>query len=201
MKTNLIEKKFDGISYIAPGWNEMGDFCFEMAKEIISKNKKYDRVVALAKGGWTWARTLVDYLKIDNIASVQIKFYSGVGSTNETPVIMQSLSTSIEGENILLFDDVADSGKTLEVAKDYLLKCGAKNVEIATLFYKPHSILKPNFFSYTTSSWVIFPHEIREIVDQAGKSWLKNGLSKKEVLDRFNSLGLPKEQIEYFLTK
>lgn len=195
----LKQNEYDGIQYLAPSWEDMGVLCFNLAKSILESGKKYDRVVALAKGGWTWARTLVDYLKIDNIASVQIKFYSDVNKTQETPIILQSLSTSVNGESILQFDDVADSGKTLEVAKDYILKCGAKNVDTATLFYKPRSIFKPEYYSETTKAWVIFPHEIREIVDQAGKKWLQNGLSKSEVIARFSSLGLPKEQTEYFL--
>ncbi len=70
------EKKYDKISYIAPSWEEMGALCFNLAKQILDRGKKYDRVVALAKGGWTWARTLVDYLQIEDIASMQIKFYT-----------------------------------------------------------------------------------------------------------------------------
>lgn len=197
MKLKQIE--YDKIPYIAPSWEDMGVLCFNLAKQILDSGKKYDRVVALAKGGWTWARTLVDYLQIENIASVQIKFYSDVNTTSETPVILQSLSTSVNGENILQFDDVADSGKTLVVAKDYILKCGAKLVDTATLFYKPRSVFKPDFYSYSTSAWVIFPHEVREIVIQAGRSWLKSGLKKEAVIKRFTDLGLPYDQIIYFL--
>lgn len=193
------EFKYEGISYIAPDWKDMGDICFALALKILESKKKYDRVVALAKGGWTWARALVDYLNIENIASVQIKFYSGVESTTDKPVILQSLSTSVNKENILLFDDVADSGKTLKIAREYILKCGASKVDTATLFYKPRSIIKPKYFIYTTSAWVIFPHEIHEIVKLAGLSWLKKGLNKKEVLNRFEAMKLPKDQIEYFL--
>lgn len=201
MEIKLKEVKYEGISYIAPNWEEMGIFCFEIAKKILESQKQYDRVVALAKGGWTWARTLVDYLQIDAIASIQIKFYTGVGKTSEMPVITQSLPISVQGEKVLLFDDVADSGRTIEVAREYLLKCGASSVDVATLFYKPRSIVKPEFYGYTTSSWVIFPHEIREIVEQAGRSWLKNKVGRKEILERFGSLSLPMEQIEYFLNK
>ena len=195
----LKEIIYDNIPYVAPSWDQMGVICFELAQQIIKSGKKYDRVVALAKGGWTWARALVDYLDIDQIASVQIKFYNDVYKTENKPVILQSLSVSIENENILLFDDVVDSGTTFEVAKEYLKKCGAKSVDTAALFYKPHAQAKPDFYLYETKAWVIFPHEIREIVKQAGKKWLESGLSKEKVLARFKALDLPMEQIEYFL--
>ncbi len=201
MINHFKEIEYDGIKYIAPSWEEMGNLTFLLSKMIMRSGKKYDRVVALAKGGWTWARTLVDYLRIDNIASIHIKFYSGVRKTNVKPVILQSLSTSINNEKILLLDDVADSGKTLQLAQEYLLKCGAKNVDTATLFYKPHSVYKPEYYAYTTSAWVIFPHEVREIIELSGSAWLKKGLKKNEVLARFKNLNLPEEQVKYFVNK
>ncbi|MBI3980886.1 hypothetical protein HY345_02715 [Candidatus Microgenomates bacterium] len=195
----IKQAAYDGISYIAPTWEEMGHLCFEVAKQVLKSHNKYDRVIALAKGGWTWTRSLVDYLQIEKVASIQVKFYSDIGQTNETPVILQSLPIGVEKEKILLFDDVVDTGKTIEVARDYILKCGAKSVDIGALFYKPHSSIKPKFFSSQTSAWVIFPHELREIVIQAGAKWIKNGVSKKTVLERFSKLGLPSDQVKYFV--
>ncbi|MCL5675563.1 MAG: phosphoribosyltransferase [Patescibacteria group bacterium] len=195
----LKEITYDKIPYVAPSWDQMGTICFELAKIILNSGKKYDRVVALAKGGWTWARALVDYLGIEHVASVQIKFYSGVYETNNKPTIVQPLAVNITKENVLIFDDVADSGKTFAMAKDYLIKCGAKSVDTASLFYKPHSSFRPDYYIYETRAWVIFPHEMREIVETAGKNWLKTGLAKEAVLKRFKSLELPMEQMEFYL--
>lgn len=199
MKNKLKEIVYEGIPYIGPSWDQMGVICFELAQKIIISGKKYDRVVALAKGGWTWARALVDYLGIEHVASVQIKFYSGVYETEGEPKIIQPLSVSIKNENVLLFDDVADSGKTFIMAKDYLLKSGAKSVGTAALFYKPHSVFKPDYYIYETKAWVIFPHEIREIVETAGKKWQQSGLSEDEIVSRFKKLNLPIDQIKYLL--
>lgn len=190
---------YDGISYVAPTWEEMGHLCFEVAKQVLESRNKYDRVIALAKGGWTWTRSLVDYLQIEKVASIQVKFYSDIGQTKETPVILQSLPIGVEKEKILLFDDVVDTGKTIEVARDYILKCGARSVDISALFYKPRSSIKPKFFASQTSAWVIFPHELREIVVQAGAKWIKNGISKEVVRKRFAKLGLPSDQVQYFI--
>ena len=112
---------------------------------------------------------------------------------------MQPLAVNIVKENVLIFDDVADSGKTFIMAKEYLLKCGAKSVDTASLFYKPHSSFKPDYYIYKTNAWVVFPHEMREIVETAGKKWLQGGLSEKEVLARFKRLALPLDQMAYLL--
>ncbi len=195
---------FDAIDYIAPTWEEMGELIFALSRQIIeSKNNKvdYDWVIALAKGGWTWARTLVDSLEIENLSSIHLQFYTGVGKTSEEPVIKEPLQVNIQGCSVLIFDDVADGGHTLEAAMKHINNKGAAHVETATLFYKPRSIIKPDYFGAETSSWIVFPHEIREFIYQAGEEWLKKGLKKQEISKRFLSLGLPKESVEFFLNK
>lgn len=185
--------------YLAPSWNEMGRLCFGLAQKILKKEQDYDRLVALAKGGLTWSRTLVDYLKIQKLSTFQIEFYKGVGETKLRPIIVQSLPVSIEGEKILVFDDVADSGETLKIAKEYLTMCGAKSVSSATLFIKKWVKTKPDFYAAKTDAWIVFPHETREMVELLSSKWGKKGISKEEIRSRLTKIGLPKNQVEYFL--
>lgn len=198
---NFKTAEFDGVKYVAPSWQEMGELVFELFKKIEVSGKKFDRVVALAKGGWTWARTLVDYLKIEELDSVRIKFYFGIEEKVNDPKIVVPLSVKVGGENVLVFDDVADSGKTLRVAKEHLLDEGAKEVEFATLFYKSESEIEPEFWGYKTDAWIVFPHEIREFIDETQKKWSEKGLAKGEIVNRYKSLGLSDKQIEYFVGK
>lgn len=193
----MITKSFEGQKYIAPTWNEMGDLCFRLCQKILAKDVQIDRIIALAKGGLTWSRTVADYLAIENLSVTQIKFYSGIGETNTHPIILQSLSVSIEKEIILIFDDVADSGETLRMARDYLLMCGAKYVFTATLFTKIWIETPPMFTGDYTDAWILFPHEIRESIFHLSKKWKK--ATKKEKQDRFLSFGFNKEQVKYFL--
>jgi len=181
-----------GTNYIAPSWEKMGKLIFKLGKQIIKSGSKYDWIISIAKGGWTWSRTLADYLEMDSIASVKAKLYQGVGKAAQTLTLEQTLpkSVNIKGKRILLFDDVADSGKTLAAVRDYLLEAGAKSVDTATLFFKPKSVLTPNFYSFKTSAWIVFPHEIREFINLTFKKWSKND---------YYRLGLPKDQVKFFV--
>ncbi|MBL7159217.1 phosphoribosyltransferase [Candidatus Microgenomates bacterium] len=190
---------FGSEKYLTPSWDEMGSLCFALAQKILKSKQNYDRLVALAKGGLTWSRTLVDYLKIPKISTFQIKFYKGLGKTKNRPIIVQSLPATIEGEKILVFDDVADSGETLKTAKEYLKMCGAKSVCSATLFIKSWVKTKPDFYAGKTDAWIIFPHEIREIIELLSLKWSKKGISKKEIKSRLSKLNLPQNQVEYFI--
>lgn len=196
----LKEIKYDGESYVSPTWNQMGKFTFNLACQIIDSGEKFDRVVALAKGGWTWARTLVDYLNIDHLSSVRIKSYTGVNQAGK-PRIIQALTDQIHDEKILIFDEVIDSGETIKKALDYLGVMGAQDLKTAALCYKPHSVIKPDFFAFTTSAWVVFPHEIREFIEASAHKWKGARISESEIRKRLDNLGIPNEQIKYFLDK
>jgi len=189
----------DDVSYLYPTWDKMGDYCFLLAKKIISANGKFDRLVTLAKGGWSWARNMADLLAIDKVASIQLELYSDVYKTIKEPIILQSLPVSIIGEELIVFDDVVDSGKTLPFCQRYLKMCGARKITMATLFYKPWSVYRPDFFVCQTKAWIIFPHEVRETIDEVSQKWLKLGLTKAEIAKRFAKIGLPRDQVEYYL--
>ena len=60
------------------------------------------------------------------------------------------LSTIPCGE-MLVADDVADTGKTLD-GFQFLFPT-------ATLFYKPRSIVEPSFYALKTTKWIVFPWE------------------------------------------
>lgn len=187
--------------FIAPTWNQLGHLCFKLSKQINHQGKSYDRIVVIAKGGLTWSRTLADYLQIADIETIRVKLYRGIGKTFKKPQILQDLKADIKGERILLFDDVADSGQTLEFVEKLLLKKGAKSVDTSALFYKPSSKIIPDFFDHQTDAWIVFPHELREFIEETSKDWLGKGLTKKQTAARFDRLGLPEDQVRYFLDK
>ncbi len=201
MEFKPVKFKDDKVFYIVPSWEEMGELTFSLAKKILTSRKKFDRLITMAKGGWTWSRTMADYLGIKEVGSIHVKFYSGIFETKPSPVIAQSLPIPVLKEKLLVFDDVADSGETLIAVKKYLKLCGAKNITTAALFYKSWAKFIPDYYASATKSWIIFPHEIRESIRLIGNKWRKQKLDSKEIKERLIKIGLPKKQVEYFLKK
>lgn len=198
---NFRQLSFDGVSFIAPNWEECGKLTFEVFKLIDISGKRFDRVVALAKGGWTFARALVDFLKIEELDSIRIKLYEGINERADEASILRPLAINVTGEEVLIFDDLVDSGATMEAAKKHILGLGAKSVSIATLIYKPRSSVKPDFYAYETSAWVVFPHEIREFVEETYKDWKTRGVNNEDIIKRYGDLGLNLKVVEYLLKK
>lgn len=181
-------------------WDFLGKDMFELAKKIIDSNQKFDRIVALAKGGLTFSRSLVDFLKVDNVSSIQIESYTGINQTESIPVITQSLPVAIKGESILIFDDLVDYGTTMQLASEYLHHHGAKTISTACLIAKPWSKFKVDFSVRPSEAWVIFPNEIRESIELLVEKWSKMGDSSDQIKQQLLEIGFSEAEVALFAT-
>lgn len=178
-------------------WQELGIDIFDLSKAIIEDGKEYDRIIALAKGGLTFVRSMVDFLDVDNVSSIQVEFYSGIAETNATPVITQSLPVNIKDEKILIFDDIADSGETLQTAIPYVQFHGAKSIETAVLLQKPWSSFKCDYVARESEAWVIFPNEARETITTLRNKWRGLGDDEETIRRQLLEIGFPEPEVAF----
>jgi hypothetical protein len=199
-KTHFLKESW---SYIAPTWEEMGQICLDLGVDILKNEKRFDTLITLAKGGWTWARTMADILQIFELSSFKLSFYdpSQPGIKLSRPMLEIPLVIPLFKKRVILFDDVNDSGDSLEYAIKYLGHFGPASITTATLFHKPHAKIKPDFIGSETDAWIVFPHERREVIDGLALKWKKNGLKIAEIRDRLIKIGLPEKEVNIFLKK
>lgn len=189
----------DSRVFVAPGWRALHALAFDLAQQIRNKNEEFDRVVTLAKGGWPMSRSLADFLEVNEVQSLGISFYTGVDQRKPHPIVYQDLPIDIAGETILLFDDVADTGESLEFATNYLYERGAHQVTTAAIFYKERSKLTPDYFAAQVAEWIVFPYELVETLRLVGTDWLAAGIDPEEITERFVALQFDREQVLYFI--
>ncbi len=149
----------DSREFVAPSWDKIYEMLLDLALRIRRSGFKPDLIVGVSRGGWAPGRILSDLLENTHTANIKIEFYVGLGKTAHKPVITQPISEDISKKHVLVVDDVADTGESLKVALDHVLEKGAGEVRTTTVYYKPHSTFKPDFFADTTSNWIIFPWE------------------------------------------
>jgi uncharacterized protein len=189
----------DPTQFITPSWDDLTTLSFQVAQELLIKHQPIDRIVTLAKGGWPMTRSLVDFLRVSAVASIGVKFYADINERLKVPQVYQDLPISVQGERVLLFDDVADTGESLQYTKDYLLQAGVAEVVTATLFYKPHSIVRPDVFGTETKAWIIFPYEMVEATMLLRKKWQAQEIADDVIMQRFEQLGFRIEWVQQYL--
>jgi MoaD family protein len=180
----------------APWWDEFYFKVLELARMIRRSGFKPDVIVGVARGGWVVARLLSDFLGNPNVASVKVEFYSDVAEHGEEPAVTQPLSVSVKGLRVVVADDVADTGRSLEVVKRHVEEGGALDVKLATVYYKPWSRVRPDYYVEETTRWIIFPHEVRESLVSLLKRWVKEGVKEEEARRRLLEAGIPARVLE-----
>jgi hypothetical protein len=107
-------------------------------------------------------------LDVHEMYVMRVSLYEGIGKKAAAPRITQPLPMKLGGKKALLVDDVSDTGKSLEKAREHALGMGAGEVKVATLHFKPHSSFRPDFFEAETGAWIIYPWEIHECRRELG---------------------------------
>ena len=188
----------DKLKFEVPSWNQIHKMLINQKEKIRSENFTPDTIIAITRGGWIPARILSDLLEVYDLTTIRVEFYLGLSKTRKKPILTQKLSKQIASKKILLVDDVADSGKSLQIAKNHILQKDPRAVKIATLYKKPQSKVEPNYYEKIAKHWIIFPWDIRET---SRKLWEqtpnKNSIKNKEM--EFKKTGLTKTLIKKFL--
>lgn len=189
----------DKVEYIAPSWDEVYDLQLKLAKKIIDENYRPDSIVGIARGGLIVARILSDLLDIRELGNIRVEFYEDVLLTRGRPCITQEISMEVRGKKVLLCDDVADTGKSLKVAADYLRSKGVSELKISTLHLKPKSIVRPNYYVSETDAWIIYPWEIFETIKSIARKLEKEGKSSEEIKKELVRTKVQPKYIKYFM--
>ena len=187
------------LEFEVPTWNQIYDMLLNLAGKIRKNGFKPDIIVGVSRGGWPPARVLSDLMDNSNLANVRAEFYLGVAETKEEPVLTQPVSMEVVGKKMLVVDEVADTGKSLKLVKEHIIEQGAREVKIATVYYKPWSIVKPDYYEKETSLWIVFPWEIKETVRKIVKRCKEKGKPVEEETAKLVEAGISAELVERFL--
>lgn len=112
-----------------------------LAHEIVASEPKRLLAVIVLKGGFVFAADLVRALALENVR-LEIEFISlsSYGTRQKTSGevrIVRDIEVEVAGRDVLIIDDVLDSGLTLKFARDLMQTRGARRAAIAVMVNKP----------------------------------------------------------------
>lgn len=112
----------------------------ELAKEITARKLERPLVVAVLKGSFVFAADLIRALYRSGLEPevdfLTLSSYRKSRTSSGAVEILRDLDLSVEGRNVLLVDDVLDSGRTLVFAKDLIAARGAAEILTCVLIDK-----------------------------------------------------------------
>ena len=152
----------------------------ELAMQIVRSGFRPTFLVALWRGGAPVGIAVQETLEYHDIHAdhIAIRTSSYTGIDQQAKVVrvhaMNYLISRLAYEDqLLIIDDVFDSGRSLEAVMAELRRRCRRNlagqIRIATVYYKPErnrSSLKPDYYVRSTDSWLVFPHELHGLTPE-----------------------------------
>ncbi|MDW7773676.1 MAG: phosphoribosyltransferase [Desulfobulbaceae bacterium] len=147
-------------------WAAIERLSRRLAGKIRDSGFSPDIIVAVARGGYVPARLLCDYLDIQALSSIQIAHYTAGATKIPEARLVEIPSRDLRGKNVLLTDDVSDTGDTLKLARRHFTDSGVNALRIGVLHHKQSSAVKPDMYAQKIIKWrwLIYPWAVYEDV-------------------------------------
>ena len=112
----------------------------ELGEQITNEYKNHENkplLVALLKGSVPFLAELIKHIDLDiEYDFMDVSSYEGTESIGDIRII-KDLDRSIKNTEIILVEDIVDTGRTLETVKKLMVQKGASDVKVITLLDKP----------------------------------------------------------------
>lgn len=113
----------------------------KLAQEIAAAGFQNLLVIMILKGSFVFAADLVRALHgaglEPNIECMSLSSYGGAEESSGSVTVLRDIEEDVSGRDVLLVDDILESGRTLHFARDLMLSRGANRADCAVLLDKP----------------------------------------------------------------
>lgn len=151
-------------------WAIFGEANRALAESVAASGFLPDIVLGISRGGLIPAGGLAYALDCKNLFTISVEFYTGVNERLDVPVMLPPFldASDLDDARVLIVDDVADTGMTLELVHDFC-RGHVAEARTAVLYRKPQSIIDPDYAWSKTDRWITFPWSAEPpVVDRGG---------------------------------
>jgi uncharacterized protein len=139
-------------------WAQLGEASRGLAGAIVYDGYAPDLILGIARGGLLVAGALSYAIGVKNTFTMNVEFYTGIDERLPVPMILPPVPALVDLQDarMLIADDVADTGQTLALVKDF---CAGQvgEVRTAVLYEKSRSIVTCDYVWRRTELWIDFP--------------------------------------------
>ncbi|WP_256392432.1 phosphoribosyltransferase [Natronoarchaeum rubrum] len=175
-------------------WDYIYSLCRTVSDQVKAAEFEPDVVVALARGGWFAGRCLCDFLGLDDLTSLKMEHYVGTGEKADEPQVRYPMPEgSVEGKDVLIIDDIADTGGSIRRAHEYVTERNPGEVRTATLQLLQTSEFEPEFVGERLEewAWIVYPWNFIEDMIE-----LIEGVMERADQDAFD-----REDVRHYLSE
>ena len=139
-------------------WADLGLGSRQLAAQVAADGYEPSLILGIARGGLLTAGALSYALDVKNAFTINVEFYTGVDERLPVPMLLPPVPDPVDlhDQRVLIADDVADTGATLALVKEFLAG-KVREARIAVLYEKPRTAVHPEYVWRRTDRWIDFP--------------------------------------------
>lgn len=180
-------------------WDEIISMSIKLGNIVKKSGYNPNYLIGVARGGLVPLRIISDFFNNNNVFIVNVKLYEDIARKAENVRFLQGIDEDISGHNVLVIDDVADTGVTLKAVVDYIRdNLKPKELKVATLHYKPWSVIKPDYYLSEVKDWIVYPWEYVETIRSLTKKLESGEFSGEEKENAERALKEIQEQLNKY---
>lgn len=133
-------------------WHEFHTHVKTLAEKLKSKEHKFNRIIAVSRGGLIPAGILAYEMNIRNCETINFSSYDDDYMRADEEIEIKNELFSVDSQTLII-DDLADSGRTLKILRKHY-----PDAYIACVYAKPKGIEAADcFVQDLPDKWVVFP--------------------------------------------
>jgi len=145
-ETIILDKKFRESIPAEVINRRIDEMAEEMNRDFAGKDVIF---LGILNGAFMFASEIFKRIDLNvRISFVKIASYRGTRSTGSVSQLI-GLAEDLKGKDVVILEDIVDSGQTLENIVHEIILNGAASIRIATLLLKPEAYTKNILIDYT----------------------------------------------------
>jgi hypoxanthine phosphoribosyltransferase len=142
-------------------WQDVDTWAETLARAVGAAGRAPETIVGLTRGGWVPARLLADRLGVKRLVSLRAQHWGVTATPDGRASVSEGLSGPVQGQRVLVVDDITDTGESLELALEVVKRGSPSHVDTAAFLHITHSKYVPTFYAEEIPKeqwvWVVFP--------------------------------------------
>lgn len=145
---SILDKNFETFIQADEIANEVKSLARKISEDYAGKEVLF---LSILNGAFMFAADLYRNISLPSqISFVKVQSYAGMESTGRVDEVI-GLTEDIKGKELVIIEDIVDSGITIEKVKKLLSKGGPSSISVCTLLFKPDAFQgqqKPEYIGF-----------------------------------------------------
>lgn len=148
-------------------WEEIVEWSRGLSSRIRESGWNPDLVVAVSRGGFVPARLICDFMDVSDLLAVQSQHWVEAAKASEKAILKYPYKIDAEHKNVLIVDDIVDTGETLMLARDFVEReWKPASVKTAALqWISTVAKYKPDYYYIEVRDWTWFQYPWTRLED------------------------------------